>query len=467
MTSPLIASIKNLLLLVTFVSLTGGASALAQHSTLKFQRPGQARTPSNSQQFRAPESTTPAVTAAPAKVTQRKVVTQDPRVRQVADVRQPTRTKQPTQELEPIAVAEGEEITYGTMSEELEVPQLMGDGCACSEMGGPCTCETCDCGPGYIGCDPGCGVCDPGCGIVDPGCGVCDPGCGIGDPGCGCPDPGCGGNVCLPGPDYWCVPICFPRLKYLTLWGGVQGFRGPRDFIPNNRSDSNFGFHEGVNIGGRAPLVNTLFPQLSYQLGFQAFQSRLSGTVDTYEDRSQQFITAGLYRRVNSGVQFGAVWDLMNDNLDEDMDLHQVRYEISFKSPRGREIGFLGSAATNDALSNGVNYEAVNQYAGFIRWNFFNGYEARLWGGGTDDSEGILGADFYAPFNDRWALQSGFNYLIPQEETAPDAVRQESWNIGINLVWHLGRTAKRGCRSPYRPLFNVADNGWMFVDQAQ
>ena len=27
-----------------------------------------------------------------------------------------------------------------------------------------------------------------------------------------------------------------------------------------------------------------------------------------------------------------------------------------------------------------------------------------------------FGGDFYAPFNDRWALQSGFNYIIPDKD---------------------------------------------------
>ena len=135
-------------------------------------------------------------------------------------------------------------------------------------------------------------------------------------------------------------------LRMFTFWGGVQGFRGPRDFVagaaPTSRSDSNFGFHEGLNISGRAPIVGRLFPQLSYQLGFQAFQSRLSGTVDNGDDRGQQFITAGLYRRVCSGVQFGLVYDYMNDDLDEDMSLSQIRYEVSLKEsswPRNRLLG--------------------------------------------------------------------------------------------------------------------------------
>jgi len=321
--------------------------------------------------------------------------------------------------------------------------------------------------------EPGCGIAaplcgcgEPSCGICEPGCGMVEPGCGIGEPSCGCGDVGCGSCVARPGPDYWCFPICLPRFKDLSVFGGVQGFRGPRDFA-NNRSDSNFGFNEGINLSGSAPLVGLLFPQVSYQLGYRAVQSRLHGTASSTKDRSQQFVTAGFFRRVNTGVQLGLVWDLIEDDLDNDIDLHQLRYEVSLKSPQGREIGFFGTSSTNDALSMGTLYETVDQYALFIRWVFGNGYESRLWGGATGDSEGLLGGEFYAPLSSRWAVQSGFNYLITDAADGLAGVSQESWNIGINLVWHLGKTAKRGCRSPYRPIFAVADNGWMFVDQAQ
>jgi len=267
------------------------------------------------------------------------------------------------------------------------------------------------------------------------------------------------------GPDYWCFPVCLPRLQDVTFWGGVHGFRGPRDFIPAGRSDSNFGFQEGINLSGRAPFLGFLFPDLNYQLGFQAVQSRLHGTETSSDDRGQQFVTAGMFKRTQSGLQFGAVWDSMNDDLDEDVSLHQVRYELSLKTPRGRELGFWGASATNDDTVGANTFETTGQYCGFYRWNMKGGNQARIWGGASDDGEGILGADFYAPLNDRWSVQTGFNYLIPDDEDGLPGVSQESWNLGINLVWHWGRRAREGNVSPFRPLFNVADNGWMFVDR--
>lgn len=345
-----------------------------------------------------------------------------------------------------------------------EYPMEYSGGGPC--MGG-CACEV-SCGIG----EPGCGICSPGCGFEEPGCGICAPGCGFEEPGCGCADPTCGGGVgcgsCVgrPGPDYWCFPVCLPRFKDLSFWGGVHGFRGPRDFT-GGESNSNFGFHEGLNISGRAPLVGLLFPQLSYQLGYQMAHSRLSGTVTSPEDRTQQFVTAGFFRRVKAGLQFGVVWDLMRDDLDMvEVDYHQIRTEFSLKSPRGREFGFWSATSTNDNLMLGIPYQTVDQYALFYRWNFGKNYECRLWGGVSGDDEGIFGGEFYAPLSDRWLVQSAFNYLIPEEDAGPLGVQQEAWNIGINLVWHMGRTARRGCNSPYRPLFPVANNGWMILDSA-
>ena len=445
------------------------ASATAEDNPLRFQRParsGAATTVAAQQKFRAPSQPVKQVVArsVPAPVAKK------PAVKKVAaSAATPRVAKQAVKRDTRVHRAQSEDVELHTDAETWEEPVYM-DSMPMSDpmqgnmahhghmvMGQPhmsgCQCESCLC-------DPGCGMNDPGCGMMDPGCGCAEPSCGVA---------GCGDPVRPRGPDYWCFPVCLPRLKDITLWGGVHGFRGPRDFIPAGRSDSNFGFQEGINLSGRAPLVGFLFPELNYQLGYQAMQSRLSGTETSTEDRGQQFITAGFYRRTQSGLQFGAVWDSMNDDLDENISLHQVRYELSLKTPRGRELGFWGASSTNDSTSfNGVSsvtYETVGQYCGFYRWNFKGGNQGRIWGGATDDGEGILGADFYAPLNDRWSVQTGFNYLIPNDADGLAGVSQESWNLGINLVWHWGRTAREGNSSPHRPLFSVADNGWMFVDR--
>ncbi len=447
-------------------SLTLLASPGQSHEThathLHFQKPGeaeQAASQNAKKSFRAPNATPSnakptireqvqeiepvdfeEVVAAPRKKVVKRVASE----RAAAPIRTaPQKRKTVRHDVHVGPASDGEVIYESGPTPEYEVYH---EGCAC-EIGG--------------------GICEPGCGICEPGCGFAEPGCGIGEPSCGVTS--CGSCVGRPGSDYWCFPVCLPRFKDLSVWAGVHGFRGPRDFAPlppggARRSDSNFGFQEGINISGRAPLIGLILPQVSYQLGYQAVQSRFSGTATSPDDRSQQFVTAGLFRRVRTGLQFGVVWDLLNDDLDEDVDFHQIRTEISLKSPRGREVGFFSTSGTNSNIIDGIVYEATDQYALFVRWNFGKGYQCRLWGGATGSSEGIFGGEFSAPLNDRWSLQTGFNYLITDQPDGINGVSEEAWNIGTNLVWHLGRTARRGCRSPFRPLFSVADNGWMVID---
>ncbi len=499
---PLVLVTGALLLLQTVASVT----VFAANSGMHFQRPSAVRSQSNqaNKNFRRPGSQE---TAKPAMAQ----AAEEPRIVRTKQVVKPRRVAKalPKPKPKPKAVSKQKVVrrqrqatapTSRRVQYESEVNsdyvvdlRLASHGCDVCD--GNCTCEvgggyyggpscgmveagcgfaepSCGCGEASCGIgEPGCGMREPGCGMYEAGCGIREPGCGVGEPGCGAPGGcgegvGCGSCVARPGADYWCFPICLPRFKDLSAWGGVQGFRGPRDFT-NGRSDSNFGFHEGFNLSGRAPLVSMLFPQLSYQLGYQAVQSRLHGTATSPEDRSQQFVTAGIFRRVNTGLQVGLAWDLMQDDLDTDIDLHQVRYELSLKSPQGREIGIWGTKSTNDSESLGVLYEAVDQYAVFYRWGFGNGYESRLWGGATSEGDSLFGGEFLAPLSDRWSVQSGFNYVTTDAEDGLQGVSRESWNIGINLVWHLGSTAKRGCRSPYRPMFAVADNGWMFVDRVR
>ena len=92
------------------------------------------------------------------------------------------------------------------------------------------------------------------------------------------------------------------------------------------------------------------------------------------------------------------------------------------------------------------------------------GGEGRVYAGLTDDADGIVGADFLLPLTNCWSLQPSFTYLFPEEGGGSIGARQEAWNIGINLVWHWKGQARNCHQSPYRPLFNVADNGYMIID---
>ena len=53
-------------------------------------------------------------------------------------------------------------------------------------------------------------------------------------------------------------------------------------------------------------------------------------------------------------------------------------------------------------------------------------------------------------------------YLIPDNNLNPAGSINESWNVGMNLVWYPGGVSRYRSRY-HRPMFNVADNGSMFM----
>jgi hypothetical protein len=239
----------------------------------------------------------------------------------------------------------------------------------------------------------------------------------------------------------------------LTLFGGVQGFKGPLDRGQNG----NFGFHEGFNWG--SPFWNAA--GIGFQFGGAAAQSNLNESVSFDRDRQQYFLTSGLFRRqVNcQGWQYGAVYDQLFDEFTESLDLAQVRGEMSYLWNR-HELGFWFSANVHsEIIASGTDqfeYTTVDLYAWFYRCRLYGNGEGRIWAGFTDDSAGLVGADFRAPITASLALESNFNYLSPQDD---EQGQNEGWNVGMSLVFHLGNSSTGAGLSRYRPLFNVANNG--------
>lgn len=281
------------------------------------------------------------------------------------------------------------------------------------------------------------------------------------DDGC-CDDGTCGEcSRCL-------VPcgFIFPA-DNLELFAGVQGFTGPANRAAGGGS---FGFSEGLNWGMPIPL----FGCLGGQVGFRATQSNLSGSDASNDTRRQAFVTAGLFRRVDVGLQGGVVVDWLSDGWYRDVDLVNLRMELSWMIDGTHELGFWGTGGTKTASDQAANeltveWESSDLYAFFYRYNF-GGCEqgnARLFAGWSGQGDALIGADARLPLSATWALETNFAYLIPSESdgTNFDADHvQESWNIAMNLVWYPGRHWGRG--DPYyRPLFRVADNGVFMMDR--
>ena len=112
-------------------------------------------------------------------------------------------------------------------------------------------------------------------------------------------------------------------------FGGVQGFTGPA----NRGGSGSFGFHEGFNWG--LPLGG-----LAWQWGANWTQNNFDGSIFTADQRNQILLTAGLFRRVDWGLQGGVVVDYLHDDWYTTANLLQLRGELSWVYPYAHELGF-------------------------------------------------------------------------------------------------------------------------------
>jgi len=259
-------------------------------------------------------------------------------------------------------------------------------------------------------------------------------------------------------------PIAWDNLE---LFAGVQGFTGPL----NRGGSGSFGFHEGFNWG--IPVCGCL----AWQWGVNWTQNNNAGSFLTADERNQIFLTAGLFRRVDWGLQGGLVVDYLHDQWDYEIDLVQLRGEISWLFCGKEDIGVWFSSGVNNEDTHPLQrpvfgststtittintaVEVNDLFAIFYRRQFECGGNGRVFGGFTGSDQGFVGCDLLLPINPCLSLRSSFTYIVPNNRHTSESSNfvEETWNVGASLVWT--RCPRSLCSPNYcRPLFNVADNG--------
>jgi hypothetical protein len=303
-----------------------------------------------------------------------------------------------------------------------------------------------------------------GCASCGQGDGECGAECGD----CGSCD-GCDGNGrCDFG---WEVfdGCCGPFMRGLSVFGGVDGFKGPLD---RGNANGNFGVNEGLNLA--RPLGDPW--GCGYQIGANFVQSDFSGA-SVFTDnglslnapfRKQYFATAGIFRRAcGRGCEWGIAYDFLHDIFYANANLQQIRSETAFVLDETYEIGYYGAygvGTDKDRVIDG-KLDPTDMFVCFIRRNFENGGDGRLWAGATGNGDGLLGADLWVPLGKGFALENRINYMIPKQGRGETAQTRESWGLLVQLVWYPGQNAKCQQKNPYRPIFNVADNSLFMVDR--
>ncbi|MCE9604292.1 MAG: hypothetical protein K8U03_05240 [Planctomycetia bacterium] len=267
-----------------------------------------------------------------------------------------------------------------------------------------------------------------------------------------------------------CLQNCLGFLfREASVFGGTQGFKGPLDLGING----NFGFNEGFNLAGAI----VPYPKcgIGYQFGARWAQSDLSGNIFGSSAREQVFVTGAIFHRAyrGCGLQWGVAYDWTTDNFYTKATYAQVRLETSWLTGRGHEFGFWGVFGTkSDEVSFTIFNMVANQtitpsdmYNFFYRYTTKYGGQGRFWGGFTSQNLTIIGSDFRVPMSNRTDLVGGFNYIMPPAGQQGNGTAAESWGLSMNIVWYFGRAREGIHNTPYRPLFQVADNNVMMLER--
>jgi len=169
------------------------------------------------------------------------------------------------------------------------------------------------------------------------------------------------------------------------------------------------------------------------------------------------------------------VWDFLQDDWYDTVSASQVRGEVSYVWGYN-EFGFWGAFNTYNQnglfapgrRGNQASMDTLDLYTGFYRLQFGDANELKIWGGASGQGDNLIGTLVRAPMSRSLALEGTFTYLIPRTAntvTLPTGEKvnfsEQAWNLSANIVWYPACRARRSLASPYRPLFDVADNGSM------
>ena len=288
---------------------------------------------------------------------------------------------------------------------------------------------------------------------------------------------------------------CWPYDGQICAWlrqfgKPYYGWRWYRDFtagagITSFQNQSNFGLlgNYGTNeyINWAMPFWNAF--GVGWQLGARGVQTNFQqptlsdgqGSLRA-NSRQQVFVTTGFFTRAfeGRGLQGGAVYDYLHDSYFENVDVAQIRGELSYVWGY-HELGFWGAfnameqqGSFSPAVRSPGVASTVDLYTAFYRLHFGDANEARVWGGASGNGQGVIGSTIRAPMSRSLAMEGNFTYLLPDKSqtvqlgpTNSVTFTPSAWNLSVNLVWYPAGRARRSLASPYRPLFDVADNGNM------
>lgn len=276
-------------------------------------------------------------------------------------------------------------------------------------------------------------------------------------------------------------------LSWMRRFGQpYYGWRWYRDFtasagIASFQNGADLGFHGNYGTNEYAnwsmPFWNAF--GVGWQLGVRGVQTNFQPTSGHIQQnsRNQTFASTGFFTRAfeGRGLQGGASYDFLTDSLYGNVDIAQIRAEISYVWDYN-EIGFWSASSLGTTTgflrqtggTSTVNSKTTDLYSIFYRLHFDDANEIKIWAGASSYRDGYIGSLIRSPLSKSLALEGTFAYLIPstaQTHTFSNGTSishfPSAWNVAVNLVFYPACRSRRSLASPYRPLFDVADNGTM------
>jgi hypothetical protein len=272
----------------------------------------------------------------------------------------------------------------------------------------------------------------------------------------------------------------------LRLSMGAVGFNNAMNYagegtnVWSGDGSGSFGFQQSLQWS--TPVPGLFYGEMGAQVGARTVQANLSGAEFTADGRNQLYLTAGLFRRADYGLQGGLVIDYLAERWYLNTDLVQLRGELSYMFEPNHEFGFRftsgmqssssGGFILNDVgalTSAGGTFSAVDQYRLFTRHalSLEHASYLELSAGWSDEKHGIFGAMIETVVSSQLNLQSSFTMGVPGGADSEGDHQQEQWQVGLMLVWTPSRPRMSGLQDYYRPLFEVADPGSFWVGQTE
>jgi len=266
-------------------------------------------------------------------------------------------------------------------------------------------------------------------------------------------------------------PICHTfgmgLFDNLTLFAEQTTYKTGLD----NGSGS-FGLGEGINW------ATPITPQgtITAQCGVRAVQ----GDIFSLAARSQAFLTAGIFKRFDfHALQGGVAFDWIHDHSRlGSVDMRQMRVELSTRTFRGLEYGFMGGfdvfqdRPTTPAIDRLVNPTGLPNISGavdvqdyyllFLRKHLNSGGRAEFRGGATERGDLLISILGEAALTDKLAVNGGVTLMAPSEGQSVRGDYRESWSMSLGVVLYFRGGAMCQQANLYRPMFDVAGNNSFF-----